>query len=195
MIEQHASVSGYFRDVLTQAMRNQRVSASELTEMYLVNLLAEFAHSTDLRLKRSLTVMLAEAIESSGSDRFQRLREVGDTALYVAGFFADHLDRRGVDRRYVMAVGGRAYGSAAQLVRHPAVAAADVYESVYLELARKFAELVEVLEEVGDASLRTDRDVLRLYDRWLRTRSERLARALAREGLFPQGPDGRGDLH
>ncbi|MCC7535760.1 MAG: hypothetical protein IT379_06085 [Deltaproteobacteria bacterium] len=196
MIERHASMKGFFHEAVTRALKNQRVEATEMTAFYLVNLLEEFGHSSQAeeRLARSLTLMLADAVEvPSGTERFQRFRELGDTALYVTGFFRDYLARRGVDRSYVVTVGGRAYGSAAALCRIVRVQSVE-YSDVYEELANKFDLIGDVLSEVGDtASLRTNRDVLRLYDRWLRTRAPHLARELAREGLFPQGPSGDGD--
>lgn len=198
MIERHASMKGFFHEAVTQALRNQRVEATEMTAFYLVNLLEEFAHGSqaELRLARSLTLMLADAFEvPTGTEKLKRFRELGDTALYVTGFFRDYLARRGVDRSYVVTVGGQAYGSAAALsriVRVQSVEHTDVYE----ELANKFDLLGDVLTEVGDtASMRTNRDVLRLYDRWLRTRAPHLARELAREGLFPQGPADDGEVH
>lgn len=198
MIERHTSMKGFFQEAITNALRNQRVEATEMTAFYLVNLLEEFAHGAQAeeRLARSLTLMMADAVdEPHGTERFIRFRELGDTALYVTGFFRDYLARRGVDRSYVITVGGQAYNTAAALLR--VVRVQDLaYSKVYDELARKFDALVDVLSEVGDsASVRTDRDVLKLYDRWLRTRAPHLARELARQGLFPQAPADDGHSH
>ncbi|MCZ7687217.1 MAG: hypothetical protein M5U28_54170 [Sandaracinaceae bacterium] len=41
--------------------------------------------------------------------------------------------------------------------------------------------------------MRTPQDIVKLYDRWRRTRSPRLAERLRAEGVFPtgEGPGGR----
>jgi hypothetical protein len=57
---------------------------------------------------------------------------------------------------------------------------------VFAELAGKFQRLVDALNDVSEMSWRnTDRDVLRLYEVWLKTGSPR-AHALLRElGVSP----------
>jgi hypothetical protein len=57
---------------------------------------------------------------------------------------------------------------------------------VYEELATKFASFIEVLAEVSDKTTpRTEKDLLRLYELWVRTRSERAAKALQEAGILP----------
>jgi hypothetical protein len=58
---------------------------------------------------------------------------------------------------------------------------------LYQELADRFSSWVDVLAEVSDQAFshRTEKDLLRLYDQWLRTGSERAARALQEAGIVP----------
>ena len=63
------------------------------------------------------------------------------------------------------------------------------------ELARKFAEFVEVVAEVADSTIamgtESSRGLLRVYERWLKTGSDRLATALTSRGVVPtRGPKG-----
>ena len=62
------------------------------------------------RLARPLVERLAAALEAEDrSQKFRRFRDLGDCALYVCGFFSDHLQRRGIARDYVVAMGHRGY--------------------------------------------------------------------------------------
>ena len=59
-------------------------------------------------------------------------------------------------------------------------------KGLYLELAGKFGSFVEVLAEVSDKTLqKSEKDILRLYELWIRTRSERAAKALQEAGILP----------
>ena len=77
-------------------------------------------------------------------------------------------------------MGGYAYRRAASLSAHQT--AADVFE----ELSEKFVRFVDVLTEVSEASSLTDhKSLLRLYEKWLRTGSERTAAQLREHGVLP----------
>ena len=45
------------------------------------------------------------------------MRELGDAAMFVCGFFPDSFERRGLDRGYVVAMGGHAYLVVSQATR------------------------------------------------------------------------------
>ena len=123
--------------------------------------------------------MMAQAATSSPAERARHLREVGDHSLYVSGFFADSLSRGLVDLEYYIEMGGTAYS---QLARMPS---RTVSTDVYLELSDKFPRLVDVLAEVSDSSLGSNASVVQLYERWLRTGSEWIARKLRARGVLP----------
>ncbi len=183
MIEMSGNVRGWFHERLQSAIDRQRTPTSEATEMYLVELLARYAE-TPVSLAQPLALMLAEAAEAAGPERIRRLRELGDTALYVLGFFEDHLDRRGITRDYVVTMGGRAYARAEALsVFSPRE---SVRRDVYGELADGFEGYAEAFDEVRESTvLRTPQDIVRLYEKWKRTRSPRVAARLRSEGVFP----------
>ena len=57
---------------------------------------------------------------------------------------------------------------------------------VYMELARKFQIVVDVLNEVRDSARQSsDIDLLRTYEVWLRTGSKRAAELLKQNGVIP----------
>ncbi|HEY8428767.1 MAG TPA: hypothetical protein VIL20_10350 [Sandaracinaceae bacterium] len=195
-IDTSGDLRGWFRERLAEALERRRVPASEPAQVYLVELLTGFATDPDTAdLARPLALQLAEAVEATGVERIRRLRALGDAALYLAGFFADHLHRRGVSRRYFMTMGERAYSSASALAAYSPSEAAR--SPVYSELAGEFEGFVETLDDVRESTaLRTPQDIVKLYDRWRRTRSPRLAERLREEGVFPiEDPSGGRTLH
>src|SRR5215213_3281646 len=81
----------YFREPVTEAIRGREVQASSATESYIVQLLSDFARprpETTSPLTQSVTLLLGEAMEQSGPERFKRLQTLGDGVLYGMGFFS-----------------------------------------------------------------------------------------------------------
>jgi len=182
------SVRDFFRDLLTRALENQRARVQPFTELYLVNLLHEFLASEALYVQgedgswqqKPLAFLLKEALEEAGPARVRLLKRLGDTSLFISGFFPDSLARRSslVDVDYYIDMGGRAYDAVA---RHAPE------RSLWDELSERFRLLVDILNEVSERTLASsEAGVLRLYERWLRTGSDRLASMLARRGVVPR---------
>jgi hypothetical protein len=201
-LELAADLRGFFHDVLVEALHERRVEASESTAHYLVALLADFAHpkeETNEALERPLPFLLQEALAAVGRERFERLRMLGDNVLYTSGFFLDHLETRGVQLTYVSALGARAYGSAASMLRVPGQpSSADGAPELFEELADKFTRFAEVLSTVSEglfanSAITSDTGALRTYERWLRTGSPQLSSALATRGMV--ATRGRGGVH
>jgi hypothetical protein len=185
-----SSVTGFFHEVVEDAMKARRVEATDGATHYLVELLADYAHPRENAgnaLERPLTLLLDEALhEADAAERFERLRLIGDGVLYGCGFFGDHFEARGVDPRYLHGLGTRAYGAASSLLR---LGQDEGGPDLFGELAERFDVFVDVVAEVADATIAmgttSSRGLLRVYERWLKTGSERLASALTSRGVVP----------
>lgn len=168
----------YFKELVESAISHQRLSAGEMTSFYLVRLLAGYVHLDPEDAEEALGVRFAKALQASGAPQRDGLRRVGDLSLFISGYFSDSLNRSLVDIDYYIALGERAYGSLARTD--------DALSDVFDELAEKFSGFVEVLGEVSQrAALTSNTDLLRLYERWLKTRSRRSGDLLARQGIVP----------
>jgi hypothetical protein len=183
----HESLSEYFRDLVESALKRQHLEARELTSFYLVNLLTGFVHfdrSATPPEDDALGVRFAKALQAAGVQQRDELRHVGDLSLFIAGFFADSLARGLVDIDYYISLGEYAYGSLARQ-------GDDTFGDVFDELSGKFPAFVDVLGEVSERSaLASNADLLRLYERWLRTRSRRSGELLAARGIVPNASVG-----
>lgn len=195
-----ANLREFFHDSVQTALRKQRVDVDDHTEHYVVNVLTMFARSEQLydntpegvRL-RPLAHMLADAAEaSSPQQRDDALRRLGDVSLFIAGFFAQSFARKLIDIDYHIAMGGRAYGTLAENLR--GTLRGQAVATVFLELAQKFQRLVDVLNEVAEmAYTHSDKDILRLYEIWLKTGSPRAYAILRRLGVAPVTADARNE--
>lgn len=176
----HSSVEGFFQEVLAGALDRQGVEASQSTEFYLVGLLGEFAKAriTD----EPLSLKLVGTRAADAGERVRALKEVGDTTLYVSGFFADSLERKLVGVDYYMDLGKAAYRELAQRLATSSV------REVYEELSGKFPRFVDVLAEIRSHTTFLGQDVVRLYEEWLRTRSDWVEQRLRALGVLVQGP-------
>jgi hypothetical protein len=181
----------FFRDALHGALEKQHVAVEDQTEHYVVNLLTLFSRSEALydqtsegpRLK-PLVVLLTEALEArSPGDRQRGLQRLGDVSLFIAGFFAQSFARKLIDIDYHIAMGGRAYASLAETLTR---SRSRVLGQVFAELSEKFQPMVDALNEVSETSYQhSDKDILRLYEIWLKTGSRRSFGLLKRLGVDP----------
>ena len=183
----------FFRDQLITAMEHQRVSTSAFTESYLVNLLSAFAKGETLPSgepgfdETPLALLYARALTAARFERVVLLRSTADTALFVSGFFAESLPGGPADLRYYASLGGRAYAHLGR--EHEREDPSGT--SVFVELAGRFRQFVDVLSEVSEKTrLTTPLSVVRLYERWLATGSARAAALLAEQGITPGVPSG-----
>jgi hypothetical protein len=173
----------YFKELVDSALMRQHVQAGDLTAYYLVNLLCQFvrldARATGVDDAQPLALRLARALQSGGSEQRARLRSLGDFSLFMSGFFPDSFSRRSVDVDYYVTMGEYAYGSLGRRDE-------DAFSEVFLELARKFVGYMDVLADVSDrTNLASRADVLRLYEKWLRTGSHRDGQKLVDRGVLP----------
>lgn len=193
------SVSGFFQEVVEDAMKARQVEATDGTTNYLVAMLSDYARPTPEALApfrseetpRPLAFLLDEALHApDAAERFERLRALGDGVLYSCGFFLDHFEARGLDHRYLYGIGTRAYGSASTMLIVPAGDTPDPPPvDIFGELAQRFAVFVDVLNDVADSTIamggHNPKALLKVYERWLKTGSDRLAQALTSHGLVP----------
>ncbi|MBI2345656.1 MAG: hypothetical protein HYV03_01950 [Deltaproteobacteria bacterium] len=187
ILRQH-NLTEFFRDTVKSAVGEVRVDLAEITEFYLVNLLHEFQRTerlfeqqpgTEAMEETPLAVLLARALAGDRSERIRALKKIGDSSLYVAGFFPARAARRLVAIDYYINMGGTAYRNLAQILANQ-----RTFAEIFAELGEKFADCVEVLavtKRVGRPY--SNVDLLSLYERWLETGSERLGDLLKQEGI------------
>ena len=183
----------YFQKTLDHSLKQNSVEAEQETVFYIVQLLTNFLRSeqlfetTDdgLRIK-PLALHYIDALQhASHQERHRALQQLGDVALFIAGLFADSLERKPVDVDYYIAMGGNAYGYLAENFR--GTRRRTVFSMVFAELSEKFTKFVDVLAEINEhANMQHSANILRLYELWIATGRRRAARRLRASGLSPR---------
>ncbi|MGZ3693866.1 MAG: hypothetical protein ACXWQO_06670 [Bdellovibrionota bacterium] len=177
----------YFHGAVSGAVASLKVEVSDHAKLYIAQLLGQFISIDQFYPKDSegnpadtLTEQLKNALaEEEARARALRLKQLGDFSLYIAGFFTDSLSRKLVDVDYYIGMGGAAYENAARLEK-------KAKAELFLELSRKFPQFVEILAQISEETgfnPENHRDLLRVYDLWAKTGSERLAKQLAKAGI------------
>src|SRR6187551_1992239 len=181
-----STVEAFFQDEVERAFRDEGLAPGVMVEHYVVQLLAGYAvrqiESTPLALR-----MLAAA-GAPLRERRRHLRRIGDTSLYVSGFWSESLEGRVVDVDYYIEMGGSAYG---ELAREGASGSSEPLGEVAVNFVRFVGALALISRRVATPT--SDRDILRLYRQWQRTKSANAAARLAALGVVP--PKGEGRLH
>ena len=194
-------IQEYFRDALRHAIDRQDAEISELTEYYLVTLLVDFVKSERLfgtdddgPGNQPLALMMSRAMCATPGRKIKLLQSIGDFSLYICGFFSDSLDRKIVDIDYYISMGSKAYYNLSHFFEsiHQEEHSSDLFKG----LALKFQLLVDLLCEISETSMfNTNKGILRLYDKWLRTQSERSKRLLIESGIIPNENLKKGVFH
>jgi len=172
----------FFKELVDGALAHQRLAANELTTFYVVQLLASFVERPSTAAddeNAPLAVRLGQALEAGGMRQRTTLKQIADHSLFVSGFFSDSLNRKLVDVDYYVSIGGYAYTALSRFET-------DTFSPVFAELAEKFVGFVDVLSEVSErTACSSNGDLLRLYERWLKTGSRRSGQLLIQRGVVP----------
>lgn len=134
------TVTELWQGVLVQAQARTHTRLGEGLESYLVFALVR--HSRDAVLTgRIVALEYFDGLEEVGGVRDDRLRDVGDRCLLIAGLFPGLPRRRQVTRDYYQDLGRAAYWELAGSGR-------SCLAPLYADLAAAFLSLVRVLQGV-----------------------------------------------
>ena len=181
----------YFREIVNKAVEDLHVHADEVVIFYIVNLLSEFLKPenlyTDLEPgseKEPLTVLLEKALNCEQGEQIKRFKHLGDFSLFISGFFSDSLYKRLVSSDFYTFIGCTSYNQLAYIMKTKVQS--KTFWEIYHELAENFSVFVDILSEVSNKSFsHTNKDLLKTYERWLKTKSLRDEKILKKEGIFP----------
>ncbi len=178
----------FFKEAVRDAFTRRRIRTPIVVEDYLVQVLEqyvvadrfhedEYVDETSGKKTGTLAETLLTAVQSDHPTKIELLKKLGDRTLYVCGFFGDSFQRKIIDLDYCVDMGETAYRLLAGSVKE------DRGARIYSICANRFIEFVDVLNYISEKSqLQSAKNVLRIYDRYLKTGSE-----LAREKLQDMG--------
>ena len=182
-IETNPSVSDFFRNTIKSILKNRQLEIDETTEFYVVNLLTTASQS---QADESLAILFGKAFSSKDKEeRYSLLKQLGDQSLFISGFFGDSLKRKLVDIDYYISMGSNAYSELSEISKQQN--AVDVFSKTFDEMAINFMLFVDLFSEISErAKVTSNQDLLRLYERWIFTKSQRLLEKLQELGIHPK---------
>lgn len=180
------STREFFAEMVDTAIDQRKIESKPLIRKYLTDLLEFYLVSENLfeepgqsGRKETMAEKLLKAISAPGATKQEQLKRLGDTALYVSGFFGDSFKRKIIDIDYYVEIGGCAYGTLASTDQ------SHIYTNVYEDLANRFIDYVDVLTVISQKSfVQNNEDLLRLYDRYITTGSKLAEEQLQQEGML-----------
>lgn len=207
MLVTASNMREYFREAVVTARQHTGVALSDHAEAYLVHLLCEFSRAenvyagTDPGERPTMATLLSRARDAQPGEALRIYKHMGDSSLYLTGFFTDAVQSAMVNADYYVSMGESAYASVAGLMRTTAASSS----ALFAELSDHFAELVDLLSAVslhGETSGTreeqiSDKRIIELLERYRKTGRRDLLEALEALGvvLRPGMKDGNDVVH
>lgn len=167
----------FFRDAVNEAFEKRKVETLPVVKNYVVGLLSKYI-LTERLSRDTLAEMYLRANSSEKTIRIELLQQLGDTSLYISGFFGDSLQRKIVDIDYYIEMGEVAYSSLSSVIER------DASARVFGEMSQKFVAMVDVLNYISQkSSADTNTNLLRLYEKYLKTGSDLAKDQILNKGL------------
>ena len=169
----------FFGERVDDALKRLKFRPDALAKRYVVNLLERFMFSSHVFERgETLAELYLRALSAPKPLRHEMLKKLGDGSLYISGFFGESLAHKLVDIEYYVDMGGNAFATLA-------TASEGDLAGVYSELSAQFGDFVEVLTFISqDVLVKSNGDLLRLYDRYLTTGSRLAQGQLVEKGLL-----------
>ncbi len=178
------SSKGYFKSAVQQAAARVNFNAPPACVVYLVQMLKHYVRADNFFLPGTRTLptlapiwLKANQMDES-ADKKKSLKQVGDISLFYVGIFSPMFNRKIISLDYYLELGQSAYQHLASMQR--------TRRSVHLyqNLSKNFVACSDVLSEVG-APLRTNQDILQLYENFLISGSKRSLNKLHEANIIP----------
>lgn len=178
----------FFAEKVEEALTQRNVQVSDPARIYLVELLThfisvdhlfEFDEKVGKKRQEALAILYLKAQNSTTAVKMELLKRLGDTSLYVSGFFGDSLNRKIVDVDYYVEMGETAYHQLSSEVTD------EKQSTIFQEYAKRFVDFVDVLTLISQAAqIQSNEDLLKLYNRYLATGSPLAEKQLLDHGVL-----------
>ena len=170
----------FFKVLVLEGLNQSGVQVSSLVKDYLIKLLQFYIFSDHLFLEisssgkkrvKTLAEMYLNSCASTVNMK-SSLKELGDTSLYISGFFRESLKKKLISVNYYIEMGQQAYETLADLYS----------QELFKEMSARFKDLTFVLFYIQKHQS-SEPYVMSLMDRYLDTGCYKSAKALNKEGI------------
>jgi hypothetical protein len=195
MLLTSGSLREYFTEALGQAMGESMVKLTQSCQLYLINLLNDFSRSenvyagTDYGENPALAILLSRAADAEPQEAVRIYKHLGDSSLYLSGFFNESVGNQAVSVDYYQSMGESAYAQVAGQIRHSEATSS----ALYMELAHRFGDLISLLNAISfhgpkaapETTGLQDKEIFDLVKRYRRTQNPEILKVLNKTGVSP----------
>lgn len=188
------NVRDYFDTMIGDALKHHHIKSEALTQKYLSDILMFYMNTEHLfdesseggqKTRSTLAEMYLKAMQTNNKQsRLEIYKKLGDTSLYISGFFSESFAKKLYDVDYYVDMGGSAYESLASIVEDSA------YQQMYKDISRNFVSYMDVYSYISSkAGLNQQSNLLAQYEKFLQTGSKQAQENLLSQGIIPvHGP-------
>jgi len=163
-VDQQATAQ--WHDLVKEAEAFNGVSLDEELESYLVFLLMRYTGKPELAAK-VMALDYLHGAQTAGSERREKMRDVGDQCLLYSGLFPKRAEKRRVRVSYYVDLGRSAYQNVAE-------AAQAAMAEMFTHLAESFVSLMDTLQAMRSMHNHEQQlDPIRAFELWQETGSQR----------------------
>ena len=161
-----------WHDLVKEAEAFNGVSLDEELESYLVFLLMRYTGKPELAAK-VMALDYLNGAQAAGSERREKMRDVGDQCLLFSGLFPKRAEKRRVRVSYYVDLGRTAYQNVAE-------AAQAAMAEMFAHLAESFVSMMDTLQAMRNMHNQEQQlDALRAFELWQDTGSQHARTVLA----------------
>lgn len=181
------SCKEYFAEVIDEGIEKTQFYPSHIARFYLLEIMEQFLSAdnlfeqtthTEQNSTGTLAEMLLIATNEKQGFKISLLKKLGDTSLYMSGFLGDSLKDKLVDIDYYADIGCVAYQRLSKSIQDTS------FQELYMEFATEFINFMDLLTFFSHkVNVQTNTDLLRLYDRYIKTGSRIAEEFLKTKGL------------
>ncbi|MEJ2439367.1 MAG: hypothetical protein P8047_02325 [Gammaproteobacteria bacterium] len=164
LVERQATAQ--WHELVKEAEAFNGVSLDEELESYLVFLLIRYTGKPELATK-VMALDYLQGAQTMGSERREKMRDVGDQCLLYSGLFPKRAEKRRVRVSYYVDLGRTAYQNVAE-------AAQAAMAEMFANLAESFISLMDTLQAMRSMHQQQDElDPIHAFELWQETGSQR----------------------
>lgn len=175
----------FFREEIQSVLHKQKLHLEDDIEFYVVNLLSNFVFSAPDLFDTPLALRLKNVLEAPEDLKASLYKDMGDSSLYMAGFFQESFNRKTYDVDYFISLGSMAYKNLSDEIKRRPSSELQSFRT-FERLSVLFSELVETLSRLSKRlKFAPKTNVLATYERFDKLKNSHLLELLEKEGIIP----------
>jgi len=183
------NLNSEFYEIVSEKEKAAEIDLSDYSKLYLLNLLKGLVEKNDFFYKEligddALGEAYMRALTLELLTKVQKIKAVGDLCLIYSGLFPDRLNKKLVDIDYFIKLGKLSFYTLHKIYTN--MNSISDLKNLYLSVYTDFVKIVAVLIEIAKSfKLIDETNLLKVYERWQKTKIKGLYEILKHNNIFP----------